>query len=159
MRSKKVNMSIILDLRQNFQQPLTEEYPVNSKMLAAVENSLVKGGNLTATVTAQQAPKGLGLTIHTCGKAVVECDRCLDDMELDIDTCNELAVIFADHYEDDADVIYVEQSQKGLDLWPLIYDSIALAIPLTHSHPEGQCNPEMVEKLNRILVRQEEEVK
>ena len=148
-------MSIILDLRQNFQQQLTEEYTINDKMLAAVENSLVKGGNLTAIVTAQKAPKGLSLTIHTCGKTVVECDRCLDDMELDIDTCNELAVIFADHYEDDADVIYVEQSQKELDLWPLIYDSIALAIPLTHSHPEGQCNPEMVDKLNQILVRQE----
>lgn len=155
-RSKQMDMSIILNLRQNFNQPLTSEHAIDSKMLTSVENSLLKGGSLTATITAQQAPKGLKLTIATHGKGLVECDRCLEDMEVDIDTCNELTILSADRYEDADDVIYVEQGRKELDLWPFVYDFIALAIPLTHSHPEGQCNPEMESRLSQYIVQQEE---
>lgn len=150
-------MSVILDLRQDFAQPLTTDYAIDNTMLQSVENTLVKGGDMTTTVTAQQAPKGLRLTISTRGKAIVECDRCLDDMEVDINTTNELAVLFADHYEDDAEVVYVEHGSKELDLWPFIYDYIVLSIPLTHSHPEGQCNPDMEQKLNQYMIRTSEE--
>ena len=62
----------------------------------------------------------------------------------------------AGSYEDADDVIYVEQGRKELDLWPFVYDFIALAIPLTHSHPEGQCNPEMESRLSQYMVQQEE---
>jgi len=150
-------MPIILDLRQNFSQPLTAEYAIDSKMLTSVENSLLKGGNLTATITARLASKGLALTIQTSGKGIVECDRCLEDMEVDIDTCNDLTVLSADRYEDADDVIYVEQDRKELDLWPFIYDFIALAIPLTHSHTEGQCNPDMEARLSQYMVTQQED--
>lgn len=145
-------MSVILDLKQNFTQPLTAEYSITDDMLTSVENTLVKGGQLTASVTAQQAPEGLRLTIHTAGKAVVECDRCLDDMEVDIDTTNSLSVQTADRFEDADDIIYVEKSQKELDLWPMVYDFIVLALPVTHVHPEGQCNKEMAEKLSQYIV-------
>ena len=149
---KSAKMSVILNLRQDFSQPQKAEYAINNEMLAAVENSLVKGGELTATITAQQAAKGLKLTIEVKGKATVECDRCLDDMEVDICSCNELTLLYADHYEDAVDVIYVEQSQKEIDMWPQVYDFIALAVPLQHSHAEGQCNPDMAEKLSQYMV-------
>ena len=145
-------MSVILDLKQNFAQPLTAEYSITDEMLASVENTLVKGGQLIASVTAQQAPEGLRLNIHTAGKAVVECDRCLDDMEVDIDTTNSLSVQTADRFEDADDIVYVEMGQKELDLWPMIYDFIVLALPVTHVHPEGQCNKEMAEKLSQYIV-------
>ncbi|MBP5360569.1 MAG: DUF177 domain-containing protein [Bacteroidaceae bacterium] len=147
-------MPITLDLRQNFAEPLTAEYAITDEMLASVENTLVKGGQLTASVTALKAPEGLRLTVRTAGKAVVECDRCLDDMEVDIDTVNTLTVQTADRFEDADDIIYVEKTQKELDLWPMVYDFIALALPVSHVHPEGQCNKEMAERLSRYMVQQ-----
>ena len=145
-------MPITLDLRQDFAQPLTTEHAITDDMLASVENTLVKGGQLTASVTAQKAPEGLRLTVRTAGKAVVECDRCLDDMEVDIDTTNVLSVQTADRFEDADDIIYIEKDQKELDLWPMVYDFIALALPVTHVHPEGQCNKEMTEKLKQYTI-------
>ena len=91
------------------------------------------------------------------GMVIVPCDRCLEDMEVDIDTCNDLTVLSADRYEDADDVIYVEQDRKELDLWPFIYDFIALAIPLTHSHTEGQCNPDMEARLSQYMVTRQED--
>ena len=76
---------------------------------------------------------------------------------MDIDTSNDLTVLSADRYEDADDVIYVEQDRKELDLWPFIYDFIALAIPLTHSHTEGQCNPDMEARLSQYMVTQQED--
>ena len=145
-------MSVILDLKQNFALPLTAEYAITNEMLAGVENSLVKGGQLKATVTAQQSHEGLTLTICTRGKVVVECDRCLDDMEVDIDTRDTVSVQSGDRHEDAADIIYVDKSQKTLDLWPVVYDFIVLALPMSRVHPEGLCNKEMTEKLSQYMV-------
>ncbi|MBR4782456.1 MAG: DUF177 domain-containing protein [Bacteroidaceae bacterium] len=150
-------MSIVLDLRQDFKQAVETEYSVDDKMLRTIEKSLVKGGQFTVRIKAQQAAKGLSLDINISGNAIVECDRCLDDMETPVNTSKTLAVQFADRYEDADEVVYVPEEQTELDLWPMVYDFIALAIPLTHVHPEGQCNKEMAERLSQYMVGNEPE--
>ena len=152
-------MPLSLDLKQNFATPTTVEYSVNSNMFESMENSLVKGGKLTVGVTAHQAPEGIRLAFSITGKAVVECDRCLEDMEVDINTREEVCVQNADHYEDAADVVYVDESLTQLDLWPMVYDFIVLAIPISHHHPEGQCNKDMSDKLSQYMVQQPDEDK
>ncbi|MBO4593007.1 MAG: DUF177 domain-containing protein [Bacteroidaceae bacterium] len=150
-------MSIVLDLRQDFKQAVETEYSVDDKMLRTIEKSLVKGGQFTVRIKAQQAAKGLSLDINISGNAIVECDRCLDDMETPVNTSKTLAVQFADRYEDADEVVYVPEEQTELDLWPMVYDFIALSIPLTHVHPEGQCNKEMAERLSQYMVGNEPE--
>ena len=150
-------MSIVLDLRQDFKQAVETEYSVDDKMLRTIEKSLVKGGQFTVRIKAQQAAKGLSLDINISGNAIVECDRCLDDMETPVNTSKTLAVQFADRYEDADEVVYVPEEQTDLDLWPMVYDFIALSIPLTHVHPEGQCNKEMAERLSQYMVGNEPE--
>ena len=150
-------MPLTLDLKQDYSEPVTAEYAVDSAMFEAMEKSLVKGGNLTARVTTQRTPEGLQLTVCTRGKVVVECDRCLDDMEVDIDTRDTVSVQSGDRYEDAADIIYVDKSHEVLDLWPMVYDFIVLALPISHVHPEGQCNKDMTERLNLYMVRQADE--
>ena len=150
-------MSIVLDLRQDFKQAVETEYSVDDKMLRTIEKSLVKGGQFTVRIKAQQAAKGLSLDINISGNAIVECDRCLDDMETPVNTSKTLAVQFADRYEDADEVVYVPEEQTELDLWPMVYDFITLSIPLTHVHPEGQCNKEMAERLSQYMVGNEPE--
>lgn len=145
-------MSISLDLSASYKQPQTHEYAISNSMFETVENTMVKGGNLTATVTATASPTGLDLDFNIKGDAIVECDRCLDDMTVDIDKNEKLKIQFADHYEDNADVVMVEKNQKELDLWPFIYDFIVLALPIVHVHPEGQCNVEMLRELDKYMV-------
>ena len=55
--------------------------------------------------------------------------------------------------EHDASVDAVVAEKDGsLDLAPLIYDFIALAIPIQHMHAEGECDVEMMNKLNSYMV-------
>ena len=82
------------------------------------------------------------------GEIVVACDRCLDDMTLPIDSDYQVVIKYSDNPSDDNDeVIEVAENVRDYDLTDLIYDSIALEIPMKHRHADGQCNPEMIEKL------------
>ena len=145
-------MSIYLDLRASYTQPQTNEYAINSKMFEEVENSIVKGGNMLVRVTVSPCSLGLDLKFKITGKAIVECDHCLDDMFIDIDTDEALKILFADRNEDAGDTVLVTQDTTQVDLWPFIYDFITLAIPLTHVHGEGLCNKEMLENLQKYMV-------
>ena len=144
-------MSIYLDLRASYTQPQTNEYAISSNLFEEVENSIVKGGDLTASVTVSSCSLGLDLKFKIKGKAIVECDYCLDDMTIDIDNDEKLKIQFADRNEDTGDTVYITQDTTKIDLWPFIYDFITLAVPLTHVHPEGQCNKEMLEKLSKYM--------
>ena len=53
-----------------------------------------------------------------------------------------------DSYDDD--VITVDETQSVLDTAWLIYESIALAVPIRHVHQPGDCNVAMSEKLQQL---------
>lgn len=145
-------MSICLDLRASYTEPKSYEHAIDSSMFQNIDNPIVKGGQLVAKYTATKVPVGLELNFYIKGVAIVECDYCLDDMQIDIDLNESLKIEFSDHDEDDDDIVYVSKDKTEIDLWPFIYDFIALAIPLTHTHKEGECNQEMLNTLKRYMV-------
>ena len=49
------------------------------------------------------------------------------------------------------DVIVVDRNQGELDISQLIYDYVYLHLPLKKVHPDGECDPEMMEKMKDIL--------
>ena len=47
--------------------------------------------------------------------------------------------------------MYVQASEQELDMSQIIYDYVNLSLPIKKVHPEGECDPEMMEKLKDIL--------
>lgn len=78
-----------------------------------------------------------GLTIDVwceiSGSVTVACDRCLEDLELDVETS--------------FDESYTSEGVE-LDLSQDIYDYVNIALPLQRVHPEGKCNSETIKFLN-----------
>ncbi len=146
-------MSIYLDLRTNCASAQTLDYTIDSGMFQSVDNSMVKGGDCAVKVTAVRNSAGYNITFDIKGTVIVECDRCLDDMEVSIDKTETLKIQFADHDEDAGDTVMVSDDVAKISLWPFIYDFIVLAIPITHCHPEGQCNKEMLDTLGKYMVQ------
>ncbi|MBO4670767.1 MAG: DUF177 domain-containing protein [Bacteroidales bacterium] len=93
---------------------------------------------LDAEVEVQARVVDHGATVDVrctmAGTVVVPCDRCLDDLEL------EVATDFEETYTPDSD---------ELDLSQDVYDYVCTALPLQRVHPEGQCNPETVKYLSK----------
>ncbi len=150
---KSETMSIYLDLRAVCAQTQTLEYAIDSSMFQSVDNGVVKSGECVARVTAARRATGYDIAFDIRGTVTVECDRCLNDMEVSIDRTEKLEVRIADRNEDAGETVFVSKDTTKIDLWPFIYDFIALAIPLAHSHPEGQCDREMLDTLDKYMVQ------
>jgi uncharacterized metal-binding protein YceD (DUF177 family) len=91
------------------------------------------------------------LNIHTEGTVHVPCDRCLADMELRIDTTDDLVVKFGTEYMDEGDYVVVPEEEGTIDIAPLIYEFVALSMPIKRVHQPGECDPAMMEILNQHL--------
>lgn len=84
------------------------------------------------------------------GEITIPCDRCLDDMQLPVDTSYHLSVKIGDEYDDSRDeVLTIPGHWRELDLAPLLRDTVLLTIPIKHVHPEGECNAAMIERLSQ----------
>ena len=71
----------------------------------------------------------------------------LDDMEQSIEADNRLVAKFGDADDEDDEVVTVNEDEGILDLSWLIYEFIALAIPIRHVHAPGKCNAAMIRAL------------
>lgn len=92
------------------------------------------------------------------GVVVVPCDRCLDDMEIPIDTHNRLVVKFGKEYAEESDeVVVIPEEEGAINLAWFLYEFIALAVPMKHVHAPGKCNKAMSSKLKKHTARSSDE--
>jgi len=127
------------------------EFDVDGDFFKALDTSEVKDGVLHVSVSIRKATGFYELQFHTEGTVTVPCDLCLDDMEQPIVTDNRLvAKLGAETNTEDDDVVTVDENEGILDTSWLIYEFIALAIPIKHVHAPGKCNSVMTQKLQEL---------
>ena len=118
------------------------------KSLGATE---VDGGTLHVSVSIRKATGFFELHFHTEGTVTIPCDRCLDAMQQPITADHTAVVKLGNTASDDGDeVIVVDETEGTLDTSWLIYEYVALSIPIQHVHQPGDCNVEMMEKLTEL---------
>ena len=111
----------------------------------------IEHGELDTTIHVEGTGRVFNLTIHTEGTVLVPCDRCLADVELRVDTTDELVVKFGTEYIDEGDYVVVPEDEGTIDMAPLIYEFAALSLPMKRVHEPGMCDPAMMEILNQHL--------
>jgi uncharacterized metal-binding protein YceD (DUF177 family) len=72
-------------------------------------------------------------------------------MVLRIDTTNDLVVKFGTEYMDEGDYVIVPEDEGTIDMAPLVYEFVALSMPIKRVHEPGMCDPAMMEILNQHL--------
>lgn len=87
---------------------------------------------------------------HCKGIVEVPCDRCLDPLEIEIDTDYHIIVKYGESYNDESDeILVIPESNTYLNVAYMLYDTIVLCIPLRHVHPLGKCNRAMLAALSK----------
>ena len=92
------------------------------------------------------------LEIACRGTVTTACDRCLDDLDLPVDTTYSLNVEqMGTEFDDTGDELLIVPSDwRELDAAPLVRDTVLLAVPMTHCHEsEDDCNADMLDALDR----------
>jgi uncharacterized metal-binding protein YceD (DUF177 family) len=91
------------------------------------------------------------LKFSITGFVEIPCDRCLDEMELEVKTETNLYIKYGDSFKEiDDEVVVVPEDEGYFDLAPYIFEYIKLSFPIQKTHEEGECNPEMVDRIDSM---------
>ena len=106
-----------------------------------MESIDILGGAVKVSLAVRRANEANYFAIHCQGTIQIVCDRCLEPMDYAVEADYDLAVKYGDEYDDSNDgVLIVPEGDNDLDVAPIVYDTVALSIPLQHVHAEGECD-------------------
>ena len=142
----------IIDLKALHDDNAHFEYNVNDDFFAMLDTSEFQKGQVHVSIDVKKMVDSFDIIFQINGQVVVICDRCLDEMNQEVSSTNRLRVKFGSEYTDAGDdVVIVPEDEGSVNVAWFIYEFIALAIPIRHVHAEGDCNPEMMQKLKSHL--------
>ncbi len=127
--------NIILQLNELAQGKYHYSFRLSTAYFQQQEKSEIMGGDVAveADLTLRESDYSLHLTAR--GEVVLVCDRCLGEMKYTVDV------------EDDVRPDEADEQTDALDLSWLAYEMITINLPLVHSHPDGECTPDMQQLL------------
>lgn len=134
------------------------DYHLDRQFFANMENADIRDADIKVTLKVVYNGEYYSLAFRFEGTVTVLCDRCLDDLELPVDTEYHIIVKYGDDYNDDSDeVLEIPQSDNYLNVAYMMYDTIVTAIPIKHVHPMGKCNRAMSAILKKHRARPADE--
>ena len=139
-----------IDLKALTTEETTLEWSVDDGFFKALEQTEVESGALHVSLSIRKASGFFELHFHAVGTVSIMCDRCLDLMEQPIETDYQTVVKLGSTNSEEDDAIMVDEEEGMLDTSWLIYELIALAIPIQHVHASGKCNPAMTKALEEL---------
>lgn len=98
----------------------------------------------------------MSLDFHINGKIKCYCDRCGEELWLDVDSNDNLIARFGPetNFTDD-EVIFLCPAEYELDVKQFIYEFVLIGLPARKTHEEGKCNSEVLEYLTEIEEKEE----
>ena len=139
------------------------EFEVDDRFFEEFENGLIDKGQVNVQLTIEKQSSLMIFWFEIQGTVNVQCDRCLEMYDQNIKSQDRIFVKFGEkEYVDGDDVIWVGANDYQLNVAQLIYEFIGLAIPIKRIHPDDEkgnstCDPEMIEKLRKYVVKEEEQ--
>lgn len=128
----------------------TYEYELDRKFFEAIDGEEVKKGDVNVILNVRRTSSSFELNFDIEGVIKVSCTRCLDDMNLDVDTESRLIVKFGSEYSEESDEIVIIPEVEGeINIAWFLYEFIALTIPIKHVHPRGECNRTVSSKFKK----------
>ena len=136
----------------------TYEYLLDNKFFIDIDGTEVQKGKVRVTLKLEHKISSFLLSFHVAGVVYVSCDRCLDDMEISIETNNRLIVKLGKEYAEESDEVLVISEDDGtLNLAWFLYEFVVLSIPMKHVHQPGKCNKTMTSKLKKHSAKRTDE--
>lgn len=118
--------------------------------LIADADSDVKKGQVKVEVSLKCVSSTFDFSFSLNGSVIVPCDRCLDDMPIDIEAENRLIVKFGKEYSEESDeVVIIPEDEGEINIAWFLYEFITLCVPMKRVHAPGKCNKTMTSRLNK----------
>ena len=112
------------------------------------DNEEIFDAGLQIRILVEKSGRYIGVDCDIEGVVTVECDRCLEMLDMPVDVQVRLSVKFGEEeaseigQETEREVIFVKEDEAELDMSQIIYDYACLALPMQRVHEDGECDPE-----------------
>ena len=136
-----------VELRDMYGDSFHEEYDIADSFFQEIDAPDIRKGSLHVVLDVVKGAGVYKLTFVIQGTVTVPCDRCLEDMDIDVNTENELRVKLGREYRDDDDLVIVPEDEGTIDVSWFIYEFIDLSLPMQRVHPQGECDERMMSVL------------
>lgn len=127
------------------------EFRLDGGFFREYGSTIIEDADLSANILLEKGAGWMRLNVHISGSVTVECDRCLDDLVIPVDFEVPLQVKFSKAHltDDDSDdeFVIMDPSEGELDMSQFLYDYVSINLPLQKVHKEGECNKEMIARL------------
>ncbi len=134
-----------------------QDFKIDTEFFKNMENTEILSANVDVHLDIEKRNDIYDCRFTCKGKLEVPCDRCLDPLELDVDTTYHVAVKYGESYDDGADnLLVIPYSNSYLNVAYILNDTILLTIPLRHVHAQGQCNRAMADALRKHRQRNDD---
>ena len=123
-------------------------WQIGKEFFDIFDNSEILDAHLGADVRVEKSGHYIGIDCDVRGEVTVECDRCLDELDMPIDVEVKLSVKYGsgesseDLQEGGREVVFVPEADAELDLGQIIYDYVCVSLPMQRVHAPGGCNPD-----------------
>lgn len=138
-----------IDLRGHKTETLVMDFDLDNAFFADIDGEEFQRGAVKAHVVVKKQRDVFNFTFSLAGAVIVPCDRCLDDLIVEVETENELNVKLGDNYADEGDIVIVPEADGDFNIAWYLYEFIALALPMKRVHAPGKCNHEMTGRLKK----------
>ena len=139
-----------IDLKNLSQGVHVYEYLLENQFFIDIDGAEVQKGKVKVNLSVKCTSGIFEMKFQISGVVVVPCDRCLDDMEIPVESQNRLVVKFGKEYSEESDeVVIVPEDEGAINLAWFLYEFVALGIPMKHIHLPGKCNKSMSSKLKK----------
>ena len=148
---KEENISYLIDIKGFSHGKQRFEFPLNMDFFDSMGNNrLSDTEDMSAVIEVERSGSRTEMTLKISGNVIVECDRCLNEIVIPMDIDNRIEVKFAEGLDetDDDNSIIVDPNIGEIDMSQLIYDTVMLSVPMVNYHIDGECDEDIVNKLN-----------
>ena len=106
----------------------------------------IQGGNVTVNYNLSKPNDySTKIQIELAGQVTVICDRCLEDLKLDVAFDDESTF---EVNSDEQAFYYTDEKHPGLfNIGWYIYEAIVTSLPIERCHPDNECNGEMTQHI------------
>lgn len=138
------------------------DFKVDKSLFDAYEREEIIDASITVKALFVKTEGERKIEFAFNGSLSVPCDRCLEPVEVKIKKKTVVYLKTLDKQEEpealDEDILGVPEGEKEIDVAHYIYETILLEKPMQCVHKKGQCNGEMIKKLNEENQPKSEEI-
>jgi uncharacterized metal-binding protein YceD (DUF177 family) len=134
----------------------TFTFDMDDSFFTLFEGSEVEHGKLFSEIALEKQSTLLQLDVKITGSVKVECDRCLNELDVPVNYEGRLLVKFGKAtgtIEAGDEIMILDPSEDEIDLSQFLFDSVNVSLPMQRIHPEGLCDKEMIKKLEELRTK------